>query len=93
MGGLIMAKVITTITAEDGMDFEKIMSFNTRHYIGIYAANESTFVLLEKSSTYFEPRILQYCYSLKELDDVVFAECQEHIMEVFDNSDYTIELN
>lgn len=88
-----MAKVITTIAAENGMDFVDIMSFKTTNYTGIYASNEDAFVLLANSGTYFEPLILECCDNLKELDDIVFAKCEEHIVEVFDESNYTIELD
>lgn len=88
-----MAKVIMTIAPENDMCFEDIMSFKTTNYTGLYATNEDTFILLENSSMYFEPYILKCCDNLKELDDIVFAECGEHIVEVFDNSNYTIELD
>ena len=88
-----MAKVITTIVADDGMNFDYIMSFKTENYIGIWDNVGEQFVLLDKSGVYFELRPLKDCENLKELDDAVYAEVKEHITEVFDRSDYTIELD
>ena len=91
-----MAKVITTIAAENGMDFEDIMSFKTNDYIGIVNQVDGGFVLMRRQSAYFELYCIEYrrCgKNLQELDDVVFEECGEHIIEVFDHSNYAIELN
>lgn len=91
-----MAKVITTIAAENGMDFEDIMSFKTDDYIGIVNQVDGGFVLMRRQSAYFEPCCIEYrrCgKNLQDLDDVVFEECGEHIIEVFDHSNYAIELN
>lgn len=91
-----MAKVITTIAAENGMDFERIMSFKTDNYIGIVDQIDGGFMLMRKQTAYFEPLYIDYhrCgSSLQELDDVVLTECGEHITEVFDHSSYSIELN
>jgi hypothetical protein len=88
-----MAKVITTIASEDGMDFEEIMSFKTENYIGIWDAASERFALLLKSGIYFEPYHLDTCDDLRELDDQVFNRCEEHIIEVFDQSCYSIVLD
>lgn len=87
-----MAKVITTIVADDGMDFDYIMSFKTENYIGIWDNVGGRFVLLDNSGSYFKLRTLKNCENLKELDDAVYAKIEEHILEVFDHSNYTIEL-
>ena len=90
-----MAKVITTIAAENGMDFEDIMSFKTNDYVGIVDQANGGFMLMRKQSAYFEPCYIEYrrCgKNLQELDDVVFEECGEHIAEVFDHSNYAIKL-
>jgi hypothetical protein len=88
-----MAKVIKTIAAENGMDFQDIMSFKTDNYIGIYDNAKGEFALMYKSGTYFEPTYLKYVSSLGKLDDLVFEECEEHITEVFDRSDYVLTLD
>ena len=87
-----MAKIITTIAAEDGMNFDEILSFKTENYIGLYNAYENEYMLLEKSSFEFSPCIVTNCDNLRELDDKVFNICDEHITEVFDENRYTIEL-
>lgn len=88
-----MAKVIMTIAPEDGMCFEEINSFQTENYIGIFDNAEGNFMLMMKSGRYFEPWYLEDTYeNLRELDDAVFELCDEHITEVFDKSDYSIEL-
>ena len=88
-----MAKVITTIAADNGMDYGEILSFETKHYIGLWNYDADVFVMIEKSSTEFYPRNLEYCETLQELDDMVFAKVDEHILEVFDNCSYVIRLD
>lgn len=88
-----MAKVITTIAAEDGMDFWDICSFKTENYIGLYNNTDTSFTLIRKSYGTFAPTYLRHCDSLQELDDMVYDECKEHIKEVFEYSCYTILLN
>ena len=89
-----MAKVIMTIAPEDGMAFENILSFQTENYIGLWDSVANQFVLMNKSGVNFEPFYLNDIYEdLKELDDAVYMECEEHITEVFDRSDYTITLD
>ena len=88
-----MAKVVITIAAENGMDFQDIMSFKTDNYIGIWDSAKGEFALLRQYSAYFEPCYLKYVDSLGRLDDLVFEECEEHITEVFDRSDYALTLD
>ena len=88
-----MAKVIMTIAPEDGMFFENINSFETENYIGIWDRVRDEFVLLDKTAAYFEPYYLDGDYKdLRELDEAVYEECEEHITEVFDTSKYEIKL-
>lgn len=88
-----MAKVITTIAAEDGMDFYDICSFKTNNYVGIWNETDDTFTLIRKSYGTFAPAYLNHCDSLKELDDMVYDNCKEHIEEVFEDGCYTILLS
>lgn len=89
-----MAKVIMTIAPEDGMMFENILSFKTENYVGLWDRVLDQFILMNKSGVNFEPFYLNGIYEdLKELDDAVYTECDEHITEVFDRSDYTITLD
>lgn len=88
-----MAKVIMTIAPEDGMFFENINSFETENYIGIWDRVRDEFMLLDKTASYFEPYYLDGDYKdLRELDEAVYEECEEHITEVFDTSEYKIKL-
>jgi hypothetical protein len=87
-----MAKVIMALTPENGMEFFNIMSFETKSYIGLWNQDKGGFVLLRKSSRLYEPICLEECSSLKELDDMVYMECEEHIVEVYEDSFYTISL-
>jgi hypothetical protein len=88
-----MAKVIVTIAPDDGMCFEDIMSFKTENHIGIWDSVEEKFMLVRESSYYFEPWYLDgYYKGLSELDEAVYNNCDEHILEVFDTSKYTITL-
>lgn len=87
-----MAKVIMTIAPEDGMCFEAILSFKTENYVGIWDYEKDSFMMFRKSGKYFEPRHLKQCENLRELDDAVCEDIDEHIMEVFDDIDYSVEL-
>lgn len=88
-----MAKVIMTIAPEDGMCFEDIMSFKTINCVGIWDSTRGEFALMRQFSAYFEPLYIVGRYeNLQELDNAVFEECSEHITEVFNKSNYTIEL-
>lgn len=87
-----MAKVIMTIAADDGMCFEDILSFKTENYIGIWDYEKDAFIMFRNSGRYFEPHYLKACENLQELYDAVNEYCDEHIKEVFDDIDYTIEL-
>ena len=89
-----MAKVIMTIAPEDDMCFEEIMSFKTENYVGIWDRVADQFILMSESAASFEPFYLNGIYDdLKELDDAVYGEVEEHIAEVFDKSNYTITLD
>lgn len=91
-----MAKVITTIASEDGMSVDEIMSFKTKNYIGIWYSACEDFFVIAKSDIEFNPIALEYVYGiysdLREFDDKVFEKCGEHILEVFDKSNYTFTL-
>ena len=93
-----MAKVIMTIAPEDGMSFDSVMSFKTENHVGIWDSAEEKFMLMPKHEKYFEPWYLCDLYGngffedLKELDEAVYEKCEEHITDVFDRSNYTIEL-
>lgn len=88
-----MAKVIMTIAPEDGMNFDEMMSFQTENYIGIWDCASEQFALIKKSSKYFEAWYLPNEYeTFKELDDAIYDEVEEHITEVFKESNYTITL-
>ena len=87
-----MAKLITTIVVENGMDFDEICSFETETCVGIYSHNHNTFIVMEKSSCEFHPCILPVCRDLEELDNEVYKVTDEHILEVYDTSDYIFVL-
>lgn len=88
-----MAKVITTIAADNGMDYGSILSFKTKNYTGIWYYSYDSFVLIKNSDIEFNFNVIQKCEDLKELYDKVFEECGEHITEVFDKCDYTFMLD
>ena len=88
-----MAKVIMTIVPDDGMSFDDIMSFKTENHIGIWDSSKTQFALMRESGYYFEPWYLDgYYKDLAELDEAVYNECSEHILEVFNTSHYIIAL-
>lgn len=89
-----MAKVITTIAPENGMDYGDISCFKTESYIGFWEDGYGKFVLMPQSSGYFDIRwIDEYPKNLAALDDAVMEEVNEHITEVFDDASYYIVLN
>lgn len=91
-----MAKVIMTIAPEDGMCFDNIMSFKTESYIGLWNNVIDKFMLMNQSiyNGYFEPYVLEGDYEeLRDLDEAVYELIDEHIIEVFDHSNYKIELD
>lgn len=88
-----MAKVIKTIAPENGMDFDDIVAFKTESYIGIFDNAKGDFMLIRQFGAYFEPCYIKYVDNLGKLDDAVFEECEEHITDVFDRSDYSLTLD
>lgn len=86
-----MAKVITTIVAE-GLAYDRICSFVTENYVGIYCHNHKAFVLMRKNAYEFRYSILPVCSDLKELDNAVYAASDEHIDEVYESSTYEFVL-
>lgn len=87
-----MAKVIKTIAADNNMEFGDICSFKTENYIGIWNAVKNKYYLLLQSNGYFACFTVPECDSLEKLDSEVFSICQEHIEEVFADSNYTFNL-
>lgn len=91
-----MAKVITTLAAENGMGFEDICSFETKSYIGIWDCASYDFALIPKTRYEFRIRFLGYkegrYVNLQEFDDEIFKICGEHILEVFEENKYAITL-
>lgn len=89
-----MAKVITTIAPENGMDYGDITCFKTESYIGFWEDGYGKFVLMPQSSNYFDIRwIDEYPKSLAALDNAVMEEIDEHITDVFHNQSYSITLD
>lgn len=88
-----MARVITTLAAEDGTAFDDICSFETMNYIGIWNHTDNCFMLIEKMSAEFHPYAIIECDNLEELDREVFAMYNEHIKEVYTENAYTFRLN
>lgn len=88
-----MAKVITTIVPENGMDYSDIICFKTESSIGFWEEGYGKFVLMPHSNDCLDLRWLDYPKNLAALDDAVVEEIGEHITEVFDKASYTITLN
>ena len=87
-----MVKLIRTLAPENGMQFEEICSFHTMNYIGVWNHAADTFALVAKSDVEFNLVHLPTCENLDELDDRVYAECDEHIISVSDRSAFVIAL-
>ena len=91
-----MAKVITTIAAEDGMNFEDICSFETKNWVGIWDYAHEDFALIPKTEDLFGIVYMEYkegrYIDLEEFDKAVFEICEEHITDVFEKTDYSIVL-
>jgi hypothetical protein len=87
-----MVKLIRTLAPENGMHFEDICSFHTMNYIGIWNHAADKYALFAKSDVEFNLVHLTFCENLDELDDRVYAECDEHIISVSDRSTYEFAL-
>lgn len=87
-----MVKLIRTLAPENGMRFEDIAGFRTMNYIGLWNHVIDMFALVAKSDLEFRLVHLPPCENLDELDDRVYAECEEHIISVSDRSTYEITL-
>lgn len=87
-----MVKLVRTLAPENGMHFEDICSFETMGHVGIWDHAAGAFVLLAKTEVEFHPALLPNCSNLDKLDDLVYAECEEHIISVSDRSTYKIVL-
>ena len=84
--------MVRTLAPENGMHFEDICSFETMGHVGIWDHEAETFVLLAKMEVEFRPAHLPNCSNLDKLDDLVYAECDEHIISVSGRSIYKIVL-
>lgn len=88
-----MSKVIRILGNEDNIDFNEITSFTTKKYIGLWDYESNNYFLVAKEDIEFHPAYLSIpVSSLDELEDAVYAECDEHIEEVFDHCNYKITL-
>lgn len=91
---MAMVKLIRTLAPENGMDLGNVLSFETENYIGLWNYNNDSFVLIRKSEIEFHPvNLPRFIETFGELDDVVYEECDEHIIGVSDRSDYRITLH
>ena len=88
-----MIKLIRTLSPENGMNFEDIMSFQTTNYVGIWNHESESFVLMAEQDNYFCVFELHNCNNLDELDNEVYKMCEEHIIGVSSESNYRILLN
>lgn len=87
-----MVKLIRTLAPENGMPFDEICCFHTMNYIGIWNHAADKFALFAKSDFELNLVHLPTCENLDELDDCVYAECDEHIISVSDRSTYEFAL-
>ena len=87
-----MAKVITTLTAEGGLEYHMICSFRTESYIGFWDGSSNQYVLFTADDNFLNIVQLGNPDSLKALDDKVYEHVEEHIEEVFARSEYKINL-
>lgn len=87
-----MAKIITTIAVENGMDIDEICSFETENFIGIWNHANDNFMLILKSDIEFHPFVVKNCDDLRELDYQVYEKCGEHIVEAYSTSTYNFEI-
>lgn len=87
-----MVKLIRTLAPENGMHFDEVCGFHTMNYIGVWNSATNKFALVAKSDVEFNLVHLPACKNLDELDDCVYAECDEHIISVSDSSAYAMTL-
>ena len=87
-----MIKLTRILAPANGADFEDICSFSTKNYVGIWDHEANAFALFAKSDYEFHCMALPYCESMDELDDAVYAKCDEHIEEVSESSSYEFRI-
>ena len=87
-----MIKLTRILAPANGADFEDICSFSTKNYVGVWDHEANAFALFAKSDIEFNYMLLPRCESLDELDDAVYAKCDEHIEEVSESSSYEFRI-
>lgn len=88
-----MQKVVKKLTSENNLDFDKIYSFETESYIGIFNYNNCNYVMFEKSGREFRMYELLNCKDLDELDMKTYKTVGEHIIGVSNSSKYTFKIH
>lgn len=87
-----MIPTVRKLSASDGTDFESIASFVTKNYVGIWNGPSRSFILLKRYDICLSICVLPECNSYEELDELVYKECEEHILSVSESGMYTIFL-
>ena len=87
-----MIKVVNKPTPEKYIDFEDIISFSTKNYIGLWNMCSDKFVLLYKSDDELCMVEIPNFDTFEELYEAVYEETEEYIEYVSDKCRYKIEL-
>jgi len=87
-----MVGIVRTIKPEKEMRFDDILSFETNNFIGIYDHGHCGFTLIAKQDEEFSSMKIEYASDLEDLDNQVFASCEEHIIGVSRNNAYKLIL-
>lgn len=89
-----MAKLIRTIVPENGLRYNDLLAFRTRSYVGMWDYHSDRFALIETESAEFNVQFIDtdIAPDFEELDQKVYEMVEEHISEVFDDMNYSIEL-
>ena len=88
-----MVGLIRSLSAENSMDFDEIVSFETESYYGMYNHFNDEWIVIAKEDVEFNAARIDYASSLDELDDMVCnTTCGEHIIGVSSRSKYKLTL-
>lgn len=89
-----MVGLIRTLTPSNGMQFEEILSFETKNYYGIYNGAGNEFMVIGKEDTDLNIYFIDfsYCHSLDDLDRETFELCEEHIIGVSTSNKYKLQI-
>lgn len=88
-----MVKLVRTLAAENDMNFEDVVYFETLNYVGMWDyGGDDGFLLMPKEDCELRTSKINAVTSYEELDNTVYDDCGEHIIGVSDNCYYKMQV-